>query len=97
MYITVSSEIETGSVSYRGPHCTTEHAREVLEGLRTAYQSLLPVERIMICGMVPQLVRAQLAQETSSKDAFRGRIDYARLGTRGSVSPRKAKSTAACA
>ena len=35
-----------------GSRHTREQARELLEGLRTAYQSLLPAERIVIRGIV---------------------------------------------
>ena len=54
MHTTVNLELGTGPIPRRGPPCTPEQARELLEGLRTAYQSLLPAERIVIRDIVAQ-------------------------------------------
>jgi hypothetical protein len=48
MHTTANLEFGTRPVPRRGLHCTPEQARELLEGLCTAYQSLLPAERIVI-------------------------------------------------
>jgi hypothetical protein len=61
MHIKISG-IEIGTVPGRSPYCTREQARELLEGLRTAYQSLLPAERIMVGSMIAQSARSQLEQ-----------------------------------
>ena len=46
-----------------GPHCTSEQARELLEALRSAYQSLLPVERTFVRCVVSQVERQQLLRD----------------------------------
>ncbi len=63
MHTTVNLELGTGPIPRRGPSCTPEQARELLEGLRTAYQSLLPAERIVIRDIVAQSARTQFTQE----------------------------------
>jgi len=45
------------------PHCTREQARELLEGLRAAYQSLSPAERNFVTCIIWQAGRAQLMRE----------------------------------
>ncbi|HUM05110.1 MAG TPA: hypothetical protein VLT90_06595 [Terriglobales bacterium] len=46
-----------------GPHCTREQARQLLEELRLAYQSLSPAGRGLVKSVVAQLERAQFLQE----------------------------------
>jgi hypothetical protein len=46
-----------------GSHCTWEQARELLEALRAAYQSLSPAERGLVKNLVLQVGRKQLTQE----------------------------------
>jgi FixJ family two-component response regulator len=54
-----------------GPHCTCEQARELLEGLRAAYQSLAPAERGLVKNMVWHAGRKQLMQEMEEeKECF---------------------------
>jgi hypothetical protein len=55
MHTTGKQELVTEPTPVRGPHCTLEQARELLEGLRAAYQSLLPAEQIMIRSMIAQI------------------------------------------
>ena len=45
------------------PACTREQARELLEGLCAAYQSLSPAERSVVKGLVCQAQRAQAMAE----------------------------------
>jgi hypothetical protein len=47
----------------RGPQCTRQQARELLEGLRAAYQSLSLAERSLVKSVVGHMQRAQLIQE----------------------------------
>jgi hypothetical protein len=54
MHTTEKQELVTEPIPVRGPHCTLEQARELLEGLRAAYQSL-PAEQIMIRSMIAQI------------------------------------------
>ena len=63
MHTTINLEFGTGPMSRREPHCTRQEARKLLEGLRSAYQSLLPTERIVIRDIVAQSARTQFAQE----------------------------------
>jgi hypothetical protein len=44
-------------------HCSSEQARELLEGLRAGYQSLSLVDRSLIRSMVVRALREQLTQE----------------------------------
>jgi hypothetical protein len=67
MHTTVKPEFGTGPVPRRAPHCTPEQARELLEGLRTAYQSLLPTEQIVILGIVAQSAHTQFTQEVNAR------------------------------
>jgi len=67
MHTTVNLEFGTGPISRRGPHGTPEQARDLLEGLRTAYQSLLPAERIVIRDIVTQSARTQFLQEMNPR------------------------------
>jgi len=46
-----------------GPACTREQARELLEGLGAAYQSLPLAERSLIKGLICQAHRAQTLAE----------------------------------
>jgi hypothetical protein len=62
----------TEPIPRRSPHCTPEQARELLEGLRAAYQSLLQAERIVIRDIVAQSTRTQLAQEERNTRAKGG-------------------------
>ena len=64
MYTTEKQELVIEPTPVRGPHCTLEQAREMLEGLRAAYQSLLPAEQIMIRSMIAQIGATQFAPET---------------------------------
>jgi FixJ family two-component response regulator len=45
------------------PHCSREQARELLEALRTAYQSLSLSERSVVKSMIGRAQREQLLQE----------------------------------
>ena len=63
MHTTVNLEFWSEPIPRRSPHCTLEQARELLVGLCTAYQSLLPAERIVIRDIVAQSARTQLTQE----------------------------------
>ena len=54
--------VETLESSPR-PRCTREQARELLEGLRAAYQSLSLAERMPVKSFVSQMGRAQELQE----------------------------------
>jgi len=67
MHTTVNLEFGTGPIPRRGPHCTPEQARELLEGLRTAYQLLLPTEQIVIRGIVAQSAQTQFTQEMNAR------------------------------
>ena len=67
MHTTVKPEFGTGPIPRRSPHCTLERARELLEGLCTAYQSLLPGERIVIRDIVAQSARTQFTQEMNAR------------------------------
>jgi hypothetical protein len=67
MHTTINLDFKTGPVSRRGPHCTPEQARQLLEGLRAAYQSLLPTERIVIRDMVAQSARTKFTQEMNAR------------------------------
>ena len=51
-----------------GPHCSREHAAQLLEGLRSAYQSLPWAERSFVKNMVLQLERVQVAQEIDQEN-----------------------------
>jgi hypothetical protein len=51
--------IETHDEGKPGPACTREQARELLEGLRAAYQSLPLADRSLIKGLIHQTRRAQ--------------------------------------
>ena len=64
MHTTGKHELVTEPTPFRGPHCTLEQARELLEGLRAAYQSLLPAEQIMIRSMIAESAQPQFAPET---------------------------------
>lgn len=64
MHTTGKQELVTEPTPVRGPHCTLEQARELLEGLRAAYQSLLPAEQIMIRSMIAESAQPQFAPET---------------------------------
>jgi len=75
MHTTVNLEFGTGLILRRDPHCTPEQAGELLEGLYTAYQSLLPAERIVIRDIVAQSARTQFTQEMNArKGKLRGRV-----------------------
>lgn len=67
MHTKLKLEFGTEPSPRRSPHCTPEQARELLEGLRAAYQSLLPAERIVIRDIVAQATRQQLAQEMNTR------------------------------
>jgi len=66
MHTTVNLEFGTGLIPRR-PHCTPEQARELLEGLRTAYRSLLLTERIVIQDIVVQSARTQYTWEMNAE------------------------------
>jgi len=75
MHTTVNLEFGSEPIVRRGPHCTPEQARELLEGLCTAYQSLLPAERIVIRDIVAQSARTQFTQEMNARRRrLRGRV-----------------------
>lgn len=64
MHTAGKQELVTEPTPVRGRHCTLEQARELLEGLRDAYQSLLPTEQIMIGSMIAESAQPQFAPET---------------------------------
>ena len=75
MHTTVNLEFWSEPIPRRSPHCTLEQARELLEGLCTAYQSLLPAERIVIRDIVAQSARTQFTQEMNARRRrLRGRV-----------------------
>ena len=47
--------------------CTREQARELLGGLRRAYQSILSAERIVFRAIVTQAARIQFAHEMNEE------------------------------
>ena len=49
------------------PQCSIEQARELLEALRSEYQSLSPVERNAVKGLIGQAQRKQLRQEINGE------------------------------
>lgn len=75
MQTTINLEFGTGPISHRGPHRTRKQAGELLEGLCTAYQSLLPAERIVIRDMVDQLARTHLTQEMNIRNRRLAELD----------------------
>lgn len=64
MHTRGKQELVTEPTPVRGLHCTLEQARELLEGLRAVYQSLLPAEQIMIRSMIAESAQPQFAPET---------------------------------
>jgi hypothetical protein len=74
MHTTINLEFGTGPIPHRGPHCTRKQARELLEGLCTAYQSLKPAERIVIRDIVAQSAQTQFTQEMNTRSRRRGVI-----------------------
>ena len=53
------------------PHCSREQAREVLEALRTAYQSLSVAERSLVKSLIGRAQHAQVMQKTNEgKECF---------------------------
>lgn len=46
-----------------GPHCTRQQARQLLEDLRAAYQSLSTAERGLVKSVIAQVERAQFVLE----------------------------------
>jgi hypothetical protein len=69
MPTTVELEFGSGPIARCRPHCTPEQARELLEGLRAAYQSLLPAERIVVRNVLAQLSRTQPTPEAEEASA----------------------------
>jgi hypothetical protein len=67
MHTTVNLEFGTGPIPRRDPHCTPKEARELLEGLRTAYRSLLPTEQTAIRDIVAESAQTQFAQEINAR------------------------------
>jgi hypothetical protein len=67
MNCTTNSGLGTGPQTGGPPRCTRQQARELLEGLRAAYQSLLPYERIVFRGIVTQAARTQFTQEMNQE------------------------------
>ena len=53
---------------YSMPHCTREHAAQLLESLRTAYRSLPAAERSVVNGAISQAARVQLARELNQEN-----------------------------
>jgi len=82
MHTTGKQELVTEPTPVRGPHCTLEQARELLEGLRAAYQSLLPAEQIMIRSMIAESAQPQFAPETKehNEEATTGERSSGRSG-----------------
>jgi hypothetical protein len=64
---TTNTGFDAGPQTGRPPRYTLEQARELLEGLRAAYQSLLPAERIVFRGIVTQAARTQFAHEMNEE------------------------------
>lgn len=67
MNCTINRGFDTGPPTDRPPRCTREQARELLEGLRAAYQSVLPSERIVFRGIVSHAARTQFTQEMNEE------------------------------
>lgn len=74
MHTTIKLEFGTGSTPDSVRHCTPEQARELLEGLRTSYQSLLPSERIVVQDIVAQSAQTQFMQEMNTRNRRDGVI-----------------------
>ena len=68
MNCTINTEFGTGPQTGRPPRCTREQARELLEGLCAAYQSLLPSERTVFRSLITHTARTQFAQEMKEED-----------------------------
>ena len=64
---TTNREFYAGPQTGCPPRYTRAQARELLEGLRCAYQSLLPAERIVFRSIVTQAARTQFAQEMNTE------------------------------
>ena len=52
------------------PQCTREQARELLETLRTAYQSLSVAERSLVKGVIGRARHTQVMQESQETECF---------------------------
>jgi hypothetical protein len=65
---TTNTGFVAGPQTGRPPRCTREQARELLEDLRAAYQSLLSAERIVFRGIVKQAARTQFTQEMNEEE-----------------------------
>lgn len=52
------------------PQCTGEKARELLESLRTAYQSLSLGERSLVKGVIGRAWHTQVMQESQERECF---------------------------
>lgn len=63
MNCTINTGFSTGPQTGHSPRCTPEQARELVEGLRAAYQSLLSSERIVFRGILTHAARTQFTQE----------------------------------
>ena len=59
--------IENPQRSY-GPHCTREQARDLLEGLRVAYQSLPLHERSLFRSAISQMSREHSNLKTNEEN-----------------------------
>jgi hypothetical protein len=59
--------IETSERGYQ-PHCTRKQARELLEALRAAYQSLSLPGRTLFKGAISRLAREQFIQELDQEN-----------------------------
>jgi hypothetical protein len=80
MQTKINLELGPGSIPHRGLHCTRKQARELLEGLCTAYQSLWPDERIVIRNIVDQLARPHLTQEMNIRNRRPPELDRLSAG-----------------
>jgi hypothetical protein len=52
------------------PQCTREQARELLESLRNAYQSLSLAERSLVKGVIGRAWHTQVMQESQERECF---------------------------
>jgi hypothetical protein len=64
---TANTGFDVGPQTAHPSCCTRQQARELLEGLRRLYQSILPAERIVFRSIVNQAARKQLAREMNAE------------------------------
>ena len=64
---TADTGFDAGPQTTHPSCCTREQARELLGGLRRAYQSILSAERIVFRAIVTQAARIQFAHEMNEE------------------------------